>query len=135
MQNKMLLVGATVFGIGVLLMLSLLFSSGGAAKSRQIGVLGELFSGRLGGTLQALSFAALGAIAVGALICFGAAGRGDGDRRKACQNACAERGYEKGRLGLSESRDAAGRPLKVCRCSGGPEKDIEIDPATLASPK
>jgi len=135
MQNKMLMVGATIFGISVLLMLILLFSQGGAAKSRQIGVLGDLLSGRLGGGLQAAAIVALVGSGLGALICFGAVGRADGGRRQACQNACAERGYQKGRLGLSESRDAAGRPLKVCRCSGGPEKDIELDPTTLPAAK
>ena len=132
MPNKMLLIGGAIFGASVLLVLVLLVTSGGGNKSRQFAVLGELLSGSHGAASRGLLIAAFVGIAIGALTCFGAVGKGDAARRQRCQDSCAERGYKSGKLGLSESRDANGRPNKVCRCSGGSETDLEIDPEKLS---
>jgi hypothetical protein len=65
----------------VLLVLGLLFASGGASKSRQFAVLGDLLSGRQGGLSQGLLIAALLGIVIGAVITFTAVGRRDAARR------------------------------------------------------
>jgi hypothetical protein len=74
-MSKKLMVGASIFGASMLLVLVLLFASGGASKSRQFEVLGDLISGRHGGPSQVLLFAALLGIVVGAATCFSAVGR------------------------------------------------------------
>jgi hypothetical protein len=105
-----------------------LFSSGGASKSRQFEVLGELLAGKHGAVRRLMLLLALGAIGVGALTCFTAVGRMDAARRKQCQATCVERGYKKGLMGLSSGTDASNKRYKVCRCSEGPDnKELEID--------
>jgi hypothetical protein len=131
---KMLMVGAGIFGASVLLVMILLFTSGGASKSRQFEVLGELMSGRHGALSRLLLIAALGGLVVGALTCFSAVGKGDAGKRQGCQNACIERGYKKGVLGLSASRNSSGKSYQVCHCRDGAEKDIELDVDTLPTP-
>jgi hypothetical protein len=106
-------------------------ANGGANKSRQFEVLGDLLSGRHGALLRGLLVAALGGLVVGALIAFSAVGSIDAARRKQCQDTCVERGFKQGTMGLSASPDASGRPYKVCKCTGGPDKDQEIDPGKL----
>jgi hypothetical protein len=131
MQSKMLMTGVVIFGASVLLVLVLLATHGGANKSRQFEVLGDLLSGRHGSVMRALLVVAMGGLAVGAMISFSAVGRSDAARRKYCQETCVQRGFTQGTLGLSAGRDASGRSYKVCRCSGGPEKELELDPSTF----
>lgn len=129
---KMLLIGASIFGAGVFLVLILLVANGGANKMRQFAVLGDLLAGRHGGLNRVLLIGALFAIGIGALTSFGAVGGSGANLRKKCQETCTERGFKKATLGLSNDRDSQGRPLKVCKCSEGSDKDLEIKQSDLS---
>lgn len=131
MPNKLFLIGGAIFGASVLLVLVLLVTNGGANKSRQFEVIGDLLAGRQGPLVRGLLFAAFAGIAIGAITLFTAVGRNDEARRKQCNDTCVAKGFKQGALGLSAGRDASGRPYKVCRCTGGSEKDQEIDPGPL----
>jgi hypothetical protein len=70
--STLLIIGAALFFAGGLIFLVLLFASGGAARSRQFEVLGQLWSGRHGPRRRRLLRLAFGLIGSGAVTCFAA---------------------------------------------------------------
>jgi hypothetical protein len=111
----LLLIGAALFGAGALSFLVLLFSSGGAARSRQFALIGALWSGRLGARRRRILRLSLALVGVGALTCFAGVAASDAARAARCSEVCLARGFDTGRIGRSPSR-AALRRLYLRRC-------------------
>lgn len=82
MPRKMILIGGAIFGASVLLVLILLMANGGANKSAQFTVLGELVSGVHGAAMRVLIFAAVAGVLIGAVTAFSGVSRNDAARRK-----------------------------------------------------
>ena len=125
MPSKLLLVSALTFGTGVMLVLSLLLSSGGSDKAKQFADLGELVSGRHGTVKRNLLIAGFLAIAVGSCSSFISVAVGDAQVRQLCQQNCRMQGYAEGTIGLSAT--SARTPHKVCRCAGNNAQPLELE--------
>lgn len=131
MPSKLLLVSALTFGTGVMLVLSLLLSSGGSDKAKQFAVLGELASGRHGLVKRNLLLAGVLAIAMGSCSSFISVAVGDAQLRELCQQNCSVQGYAEGTIGLSAT--SARTPHKVCRCAGAGMQVLELELDGLAA--
>lgn len=131
MPSKLLLISALTFGIGVMLVLSLLFSSGGGDKAKQFAVLGELASGRHGIIKRNLLIVGVVAIAIGSCSSFISVAVGDARLRERCQQSCSAKGYTQGTIGLSANKTS--RAHKVCRCTGEGLEALELELDGLAT--
>lgn len=108
---------------GFLLYAALLVKHRGLNRSKQLGVLADIASGRLGPGSKKQFFLALGLMAVGACSGMVNVGAKDAARRKQCVAECKNQGYTDGKIGPSKASDPArrGRALFVaCTCSGHP---------------
>ena len=132
MPSKLLMTGTLIFGAGVLLVLVLLVTHGGANKAKQFEVLAQLLAGQHGAWARGLLIAGFSSFALGAMVAFSAVSRSDAQQLKQCKASCLQRGFAQGGFGLSEGRDASGRPYRVCRCSGNHDKDLEIELRSLS---
>lgn len=120
-----MIAGAVLFLAGVLTFLVLLVASGGALRSRQFAVLGQIRSGAMGAgrrRLLLLSFALIGAGAIG---CFAGVGAMDRERAARCEAYCTAQGYSQGAIGPSIDRSKAGRFI-ACTCSGTGRDALEL---------
>jgi len=118
MKMQVLLPGLAIAAVGFAILFGLLASVAALAKSKQLSAFGTLASGRAGAGRRALFFIALAAMGIGTCGVFGGVARSDGERAKACQRVCVERGYAEGRIGSSAHPDPK-RPAAACLCSGG----------------
>ncbi len=112
--------------LGALVVLVLLFSSGGAAKSRQLGVLSQILSGQHGSGKKVGLLVAVALILFGTCGAFAGVAADDARNNEACTHTCAQRGYAKGTVRGSEQRDPPGskrHAFRACVCEGGPEPD------------
>ena len=126
MKLAYVLPGVLIAGAGFAVLFGLLSSVGALGKSKQLSAIGDLASGRAGGTKRVLFFLALVAMGLGACGAFAGVAASDSERRHACERNCKERGYAKGTLRGSSARDAARpsqRAFLACACEGGPAPD------------
>jgi hypothetical protein len=121
----LLLIGAALFGAGALSFLVLLFSSGGAARSRQFALIGALWSGRLGARRRRILRLSLALVGVGALTCFAGVAASDAARAARCSEVCLARGFDTGRIGPSIDRHPAQR-FVACTCAGANHAPLEL---------
>jgi len=129
MGSPLFLVGIALFFGGGVTLMGVLFSSGGASKSRQLGVLAALLRGEHGGARRALTRASLAMLALSLPVTFSAVAAGDRQRAAACRQTCARLGYTAGVIGPSQARNPQrpGLPAFVaCRCVGGRADDTEL---------
>jgi hypothetical protein len=111
---------------GVVVVLALLLSSGGAAKSRQLGVLSQIASGRHGAGKRVWLTVGTLLIVFGACGAFVGVAADDARQSEACVRACTERGYAAGTVRGSEQRDPPGskrHAFRACVCDNGPDPD------------
>ena len=131
--------GFVVFGalffIGFATIFVLIGRQGALAKSKQLSALGALSRGAAGRGAQLAFFIALGGVFFGACGLFGTVAAGDAQRRKACEETCASRGYAKGAIGPSKEKDPKNknRPMFVaCHCTGhATEPPLELQADVL----
>jgi hypothetical protein len=117
-------VGAALFFGGGAIFIGLLFASGGAQRSRQFAVLGQLWSGALGARRRRLLWLALGLIGTGAAACFAGVAAMDAERARRCHEYCVAAGYAEGRIGASAERDRS-RRFVACLCSAPDRPTLE----------
>lgn len=112
--------------LGVVVVLALLLSSGGAAKSRQLNVLSQIASGAHGTGKRVWLTLAMVLIVFGTCGAFAGVAADDARQREACVQTCTERGYTEGTIRGSEQRDPPGskrHAFRACVCEGGPDPD------------
>lgn len=118
MKIQFLLPGLALAAVGFVVLFGLLASVSALAKSKQFDAMRALASGHAGPAKRGLFFFSVVAMAFGACGVFGGVAASDGDRARACQRACIDRGYAEGRIGPSAHPDAK-RPVPACTCTGG----------------
>lgn len=126
----LLTIGTTLFFGGGLIFLALLFSSGGAARSRQFEVLGHLWSGRMGSRRRGQLLLSLGLIGTGVITCFSGVAAMDAERAARCRDVCVAAGYATGRIGPSVDRTPKGR-FVACTCPADDKPALELRADTL----
>lgn len=112
--------------VGMVVILGLLFSSGGAAKSRQLDVLSQIISGRHGAGKRTWVLVAMLLIVFGTCGAFVGVSVSDSRQSKACTQTCTERGYAGGTIRGSVQRDPPGSKrsaFRACVCVDGPDPD------------
>ena len=117
--------GAVLFLAGAMTFLVLLFSSGGAQRSRQFAVLGQLRSGALGTARRRLLMVSIGLIGTGAVACFAGVGAMDAARAARCHEYCVARDFSNGSIGPSVDRSTAGR-FVACTCTAPDQPTLEL---------
>jgi hypothetical protein len=118
MKVQYILPGLALAAIGFAVLFGLLASVSALAKSKQLSAFGALASGKAGSGKRSLFFFGIAAMALGMCGTFAGVAKSDGERAKACQRTCVERGYGDGRIGPSANPDPK-RPGPACTCSGG----------------
>ncbi len=112
--------------LGMLVVLGLLFSSGGVAKSRQLDVLSQLISGRHGAGKRVWLLVAMMMVVFGTCGAFAGVAMDDARQGEACTQTCTGRGYASGTIRGSVERDPPGSKrsaFRACVCVDGPEPD------------
>lgn len=127
----LLIIGVSLFFLGVGGLMALLFAHGGAAKSRQLGVLAQLWSGQAGGSARKLVRGALLLTIAGALTCFAAVTQSDRERAERCRAHCLAAGYIEGIIGPSVERSKPGR-FVACVCTAPDRARLELRADVLA---
>ena len=117
--------GIALFFAGSLAFLVLLFGSGGAQRSRQFVVLGQIWAGEQGSFRRRWLIVALGLVALGALTCFAGVAAMDAQRAARCRDYCAMRGYASGAIGPSVDRAPATR-FVACTCTATDRPALEL---------
>lgn len=123
-------VGVGLFFAGVAGVMALLFSNGGAQKSRQFEVFGQLWSGKLGPQPRRFLRLAMVLVGSGALLCFAGVGRMDAERAQRCSDYCIAAGYAEGKIGPSVERSKAGR-FVACVCTAPGKEALELRADTV----
>jgi|GEM_PF-5530891 len=118
-------VGVGLFFVGTLSVFALMFANGGAQKSRQFAVLGQLWSGNFGTLQSRLIRLSLLLVGVGAMTCFAGVGRMDADRAERCQQTCLSAGYSAGQIGPSVERRKNAR-FVACICTAPDKAVLEL---------
>lgn len=118
MPPLLLLIGAPLAMVGGVTFLVVLFSHGGAPKSQQFRVIGELMSGRRGQQSRVATLVALAAIGLGSCLSFAGIAASDAERAQRCAARCKADGFSEGRIGPSVERDPK-RRFVACTCTGG----------------
>jgi len=121
----LMLFGIALFFSGVALFMVLLFSSGGANRSKQFGVIADLLGGRRGVGKRRLIIAAMILIGLGACGTFAGVAAMDARRAGHCQDYCVAAGYERGKIGPSIERSKE-RRFVACTCDGGKSEPLEL---------
>lgn len=117
-----LLPGVVLFMVGFATLMAVVFSSGGVAKSKQMGVVSDVLAGRQGPKKKTFFVIGLVMTLLGTCASFAAVSAGDVKRRKACVAMCEAKGYATGKIQGSELRDPPGsgrHAFIACTCSGG----------------
>jgi len=118
--------GAVLFMCGVLVLMYVVFSAGGVAKSKQLGVISDVLAGGQGKTKRGLLLLGGVMALLGTCGAFAGVAAGDAKRRSACEQLCVERGYQAGKIQGSQERDPPGsgkHAFVACVCSEGPDPD------------
>lgn len=118
MKIGYLMPGLGMAAVGFALLFSLLASVSALAKSKQLGAMSALASGGAGQAKRFLFFVAVFAMVLGACGTFAGVARSDGERLKACQRSCRDRGAQDGKIGPSANPDPK-HPRPACLCEGG----------------
>ena len=116
-MHPIMVVGLALAAIGFSLYAGALFASGGAAKSRQFQVIGEVLRGRHGAGRRLAMLAGLALVAVGMLTTFAGVARNDAGRAARCRAYCVQQGYTLGAIGPGdETPPGGGRSVRYVAC-------------------
>ncbi len=118
-MNPTMLVGLALAFVGFSCFAGTLFGSGGAAKSEQFRVIGEVMSGRHGVGRRRVMIAGVLLAALGALTAFAGVAAHDAGRPARCRAYCTANGYTQSELGPADLPSRGGRAVRVfaCRCT------------------
>lgn len=115
-MNATMFVGIGMAFVGFAAFAGTLFSSGGAAKSEQFRVMGEVMSGRRGVGRKRVMTAGLLLCALGALTLFAGVAAHDAGRGERCRTWCTRQGYPRSVLRRVEEPVASGRSVVYFGC-------------------
>lgn len=123
-----MLPGAVLAMVGMLIVLIVLFSSGGAAKSRQLSAISEILAGSRGAGARRAFLVGTMMIVFGSCGAFAGVAVGDAQRRELCEQTCIDRGYASGKIQPSSKPVPAPsgtgrRGFVACACTDGPDPD------------
>lgn len=118
-------VGLGLFFLGGGLFMGVVFGSGGAAKSRQFAVIGQLLRGEHGRSKRGLTLVALCCLGLGTCGTFAGVASMDAARAERCVERCRAEGHLEGRIGPSVDRDPETR-FVACTCVGGQDESLEL---------
>lgn len=129
-MGPLFFVGAGLAFTGAVAFLGALFSSGGASKSQQFRVLGELWRGQHGaGKRRVAKFGLLAAIVGMSMVLAGVAAH-DAERARRCRARCEAAGMQ-GKIGPSSQRHPTGPGAAfvacVCEGPGGAREESRAD--------
>lgn len=113
-MNPTMLAGLALAFVGFALFAGTLFGGGGAAKSRQFAVVGEVLGGRQGPGRRLAMIAGLALMAFGAVATFAGVSAHDAGRADRCRAHCLQQGYTQSALGPS---DGGGATYFACTCT------------------
>jgi hypothetical protein len=117
-MHPIMAVGLALAFLGFTLFAGALFSSGGAAKSRQFQVIGEVLGGRHGGGRRLAMLLGLALCAAGTLTTFAGVAQKDAGRADRCQAYCVQQGYTSSAIGPGEETPAGGgRSVRFVACT------------------
>lgn len=119
-------VGIAFFFLGMLTIMGIVFTKGGAQKSKQFRVIGEIASGRLGRGARIALLAGFASVLAGMCATFAGVAESDRARAKKCVATCRARGYAEGKIQAftAPQPNAAKRtPVPACACMRGPAPD------------
>ena len=116
-MHPVMAVGIALAFLGFILFAGALFSSGGAAKSRQFQVISEVLGGRHGAGRRLAMLAGLALVAVGALTTFAGVAQKDAGRAGRCQAYCVQQGSTRSEIGPGdETPPGGGRTVRFVAC-------------------
>lgn len=117
-MNSILAVGVTMAFAGFALFAGTLFRGGGAARSEQFRVLGEVLRGAQGPGPRRAMIAGLILCVVGAFTAFAGIAAHDAGRGARCQSYCLQHGYSQSALGpATEVSPDGGRGVTYFACT------------------
>lgn len=116
-MHPTMVVGLALAAIGFTLYAGALFASGGAAKSRQFQVIGEVLRGRHGAGRRLTMLSGLALVAVGTLTLFAGVAQSDAGRAARCQTYCVQQGYTHSAIGPGDATPpGGGRSARFVAC-------------------
>lgn len=121
-----MLPGAITAMIGFAVVMGVVFGAGGAAKSKQFAVVGEVMAGQHGKARRAAFLVGLVLTVFGTCGAFAGVAAGDAQRKQACERVCTGRGYAQAEIRGSTERNPPGsgkHAFVACACSAGPDPD------------
>ena len=130
MNIAYVLPGAAIAMLGFALLFVQLAAAGALAKSKQIGAMQDMASGKAGSGNKLLLSVAIALMFFGSCGAFAGVAASDSGRRKVCKESCVARGYTEGKITASSKplppaeRRAQG---PICLCSGGGQDPVEIE--------
>ena|SRR5688572_30787182 len=119
-------VGIGFFFLGMITIMAVTFANGGAQKSQQFRVIGEIASGKLGRGARIALFVGFASALVGMCTTFAGVAQGDRARAQKCVATCKTRGYENGKIRASTAthpNNAKRAAFVACACTRGPAPD------------
>ena len=119
-MHPVMAVGIALAFIGFGLFAGVLFGSGGASKSRQFQVIGEVLGGRHGPGRRRAMLVGLVMTVLGTCTTFAGVTAQDAGRRQRCQSYCLQQGYTRGEIGPSDATAAGGGrrvAFVACTCT------------------
>lgn len=125
-HGPVFVVGIWFFFLGVITIMTVMFANGGAQKSKQFRVIGEIASGKLGRGARIALFVGFASALVGMCTTFAGVAQSDRARAKKCAATCKTRGYENGRIRAStatQPNNANRAAFVACACTRGPAPD------------
>ncbi len=107
-------------------MMAVVFSSGGAAKSKQFGTVGGVLAGQHGTKKKGLFVAGIVMALLGTCASFVGVSASDAKRRRVCVETCESKGYANGAIQGSKRREppeSGKHAFVACVCTTGPDPD------------
>lgn len=125
-HGPVFVVGIGFFFVGMLTIMAVVFANGGAQKSKQFQVIGEIASGKLGRRARRALFVGFASALVGMCATFAGVAGSDRARAKKCVATCQARGYADGKIQAStatQPNDVKRAAFVACACTRGPAPD------------
>ena len=107
-MHPVMVVGIALAFIGFGLFAGVLFDSGGASKSMQFQVIGEVLGGWHGLGRRRTMLVGLFMVVLGTCTTFAGVTAHDAGRRQRCQSYCLQQGYTRGEIGPTDATPAGG---------------------------
>ncbi|MDP3221236.1 MAG: hypothetical protein Q8S73_44545 [Deltaproteobacteria bacterium] len=116
-MHPIMAVGIALAFIGFGLFAGVLFGTGGASKSKQFQVIGEVLGGRHGPGRKRAMLLGLVMTVLGTCTTFAGVTAHDARRAPRCQAYCLQQGYTRSEIGPSDATADGGRRVAFVACT------------------